>query len=36
MAKCLAQDALVIGGSLTELMTARMLADHFGAVTMVD
>ena len=32
----LGQHAVVIGGSLTGLMTARVLADHFDAVTVLE
>ena len=30
------QHAIVIGGSMTGLMTARVLADHFDTVTMLE
>jgi 2-polyprenyl-6-methoxyphenol hydroxylase-like FAD-dependent oxidoreductase len=30
------QQAVVIGGSLTGLMTARVLADHFDRVTILE
>jgi flavin-dependent dehydrogenase len=30
------QQAVVIGGSLAGLMTARVLADHFDAVTILE
>ena len=30
------QQAVVIGGSLAGLMTARVLADHFDAVTVLE
>lgn len=36
MANHLGQHAIVIGGSLTGLMTARVLADHFAQVTMLE
>lgn len=36
MAQCLGQHATVIGGSLAGLMTARVLADHFDAVTVLE
>jgi len=32
----LGQQAVVIGGSLTGLMTARVLADHFDWVTILE
>ena len=32
----LGQHAVVIGGSLAGLMTARVLADHFDAVTVLE
>jgi len=36
MAHRLGQQAVVIGGSLAGLMTARVLADHFDAVTVLE
>ena|SRR6266446_3579407 len=36
MANRLGQHAVVIGGSLAGLMTARVLADHFDAVTVLE
>ncbi len=36
MAKHLGQQAVVIGGSLAGLMTARVLAEHFDAVTILE
>jgi len=36
MANCLGEHAVVIGGSLTGLMTARVLADHFESVTVLE
>src|SRR5262245_3755961 len=36
MAHRLGQHAVVIGGSLAGLMTARVLADHFDAVTVLE
>ena len=36
MAKRLGQQAVVIGGSLAGLMTARVLADYFDHVTMLE
>ena len=36
MANGLGQHAVVIGGSLTGLMTARVLADHFDQVTVLE
>jgi 2-polyprenyl-6-methoxyphenol hydroxylase-like FAD-dependent oxidoreductase len=33
---CLGEHAVVIGGSLAGLMTARMLADHFESVTVLE
>jgi 2-polyprenyl-6-methoxyphenol hydroxylase-like FAD-dependent oxidoreductase len=36
MAHYLGQHAVVIGGSLAGLMTARVLADHFDAVTVLE
>ena len=36
MAKHLGQHAVVIGGSLAGLMTARVLADHFDQVTLLE
>ena len=36
MAHRLGQHAIVIGGSLAGLMTARVLADHFDAVTVLE
>jgi hypothetical protein len=36
MAHRLGQQAVVIGGSLAGLMTARVLADHFEAVTVLE
>ena len=36
MANRLGQHAVVIGGSLTGLMTARVLADHFDRVTILE
>jgi 2-polyprenyl-6-methoxyphenol hydroxylase-like FAD-dependent oxidoreductase len=36
MEKHFGQQAVVIGGSLTGLMTARVLADHFDAVTVLE
>src|SRR6266851_5548772 len=36
MPKRLGENAVVIGGSLAGLMTARVLADHFQSVTMLE
>ena len=36
MANHFGQQAAVIGGSLAGLMTARVLADHFDAVTVLE
>jgi 2-polyprenyl-6-methoxyphenol hydroxylase-like FAD-dependent oxidoreductase len=36
MANCLGEHAIVIGGSLAGLMTARVLADHFESVTVLE
>jgi len=36
MAHRLGQHAVVIGGSLAGLMTARVLSDHFDAVTVLE
>src|SRR5216684_4034545 len=36
MANCLGENAVVIGGSLAGLMTARVLADHFASVTVLE
>lgn len=36
MANQLGEHAVVIGGSITGLMTARVLADHFGRVTVIE
>src|SRR5262245_13910877 len=36
MAQHLGQQAVVIGGSLAGLMAARVLADHFDAVTVLE
>ena len=36
MGNHLGQHAIVIGGSLTGLMTARVLADHFAHVTVLE
>ena len=36
MAKSLGEHAVVIGGSITGLMTARVLADHFARVTVIE
>lgn len=36
MAHHFGQQAVVIGGSLAGLMTARVLADHFDAVTILE
>jgi 2-polyprenyl-6-methoxyphenol hydroxylase-like FAD-dependent oxidoreductase len=36
MAQHLGQHATVIGGSMAGLMTARVLADHFDAVTVLE
>jgi phytoene dehydrogenase-like protein len=33
---CLGQDAVVVGGSLAGLMTARVLADYFDSVTVLE
>src|SRR5713226_5812104 len=36
MPKRLGENAVVIGGSLAGLMTARVLADHFESVTVLE
>ena len=36
MANCLGQQAVVVGGSLAGLMTARVLADYFESVTVLE
>jgi phytoene dehydrogenase-like protein len=36
MGNLLGQQAVVIGGSVTGLMTARVLADHFAHVTVLE
>ena len=36
MAHHVGQQAVVIGGSMAGLMTARVLADHFDAVTVLE
>jgi len=36
MAKYLGEHAVVIGGSLAGVMTARVLADHFDSVTVLE
>jgi glycine/D-amino acid oxidase-like deaminating enzyme len=36
MANRLGEHAVVIGGSLAGLMTARVLADHFDSVTVLE